>query len=575
MLLTRVEQSDWLSNAYLVFDEPGGKGVLVDSNTVTDPLAELAEREGIEITHLLLTHHHYDHVVGARALADRFGAPIVAHELTDELIDEKVDETFADGEVIETGDLRIEVMHTPGHCADHCALAFNGTDVLTADVLFKGTVGGTRAPGATGFADLKRSVMERLMKLPPETRIHPGHREPSTIGDGVGAEPVRPHLARARRRGLGELLDRARRRRGARAGDADPLGARLRRRQQGLGAVRRRFGRDRRRIAGEARLIRNRDRGPVFSGWWAECFAAENGPRRRRVREERQMRASLAGVGKLLALGAVAAALLVPPGRRGGDQRRLRRRRRLHGAVRRRPLLRLGADPPRSTVPAWDGVPIDVNVAFPPEPASGPDGNYPLMMMFHGYGGEKLGLAAMQRWLDRGYATFSMTDRGFHESCGSAASQAAAAGACANGYVRLIDNRYEVRDAQEFAGQLADEGLIDPQQIGAIGGSYGGGMSMALGALRNRKVMPDYSLVPWTSPDGKPMQIAAAAPNIPWTDLAYSLQPNGSTLDYVADAPYRGRIGVEKQSLVGGLYFSGLGGARASTPPRAATRPPT
>ena len=59
-----------------------------------------------------------------------------------------------------------------------------------------------------------------------------------------------------------------------------------------------------------------------------------------------------------------------------------------------------------------------------PSPRTGPDGNYPLMMMFHGYGGDKLGLGAMQHWLDRGYATFSMTDRGFHESCGSAASQA-------------------------------------------------------------------------------------------------------------------------------------------------------
>jgi hypothetical protein len=53
------------------------------------------------------------------------------------------------------------------------------------------------------------------------------------------------------------------------------------------------------------------------------------------------------------------------------------------------------------------------------------------------------------------------------------------------------------------------------------------------------------------------MQIAAAAPNIPWTDLAYSLTPNGSTLDYVADSPYAGRVGVMKQSLVNGLYFSG------------------
>jgi len=183
VILQRVEQSDWLSNAYLVVDEPGGTGVLVDSNSVTDPLVERAEREGTQITHLLLTHHHYDHVVGARKLADHFGVPIVAHELTDEAIDEKVDETFTDGDVIETGGLRIEVMHTPGHCGDHCALSVNGTDVLTGDVLFKGTVGGTRAPGATGFEDLKSSIMDRLAKLAPETRIHPGHREPSTIGE--------------------------------------------------------------------------------------------------------------------------------------------------------------------------------------------------------------------------------------------------------------------------------------------------------------------------------------------------------------------------------------------------------
>jgi hydroxyacylglutathione hydrolase len=189
LILQRVEAQNWLSNAYLVVDRPGGKGVLVDSNGVTDPLAEWAEREGTEITHLLLTHHHYDHVVGARKLADRFGAPICAHELTGELIGDRIDETIADGDVLETGELRIEVMHTPGHCADHLALDFNGTDVLTADVLFKGTVGGTRAPGATGFADLKSSVMDRLMKLEPSTRVHPGHREPSTIGEEWESNP--------------------------------------------------------------------------------------------------------------------------------------------------------------------------------------------------------------------------------------------------------------------------------------------------------------------------------------------------------------------------------------------------
>jgi hydroxyacylglutathione hydrolase len=183
MILQRVEHGEWLSNAYLVVDEIGGTGVLVDSNLMTDPLSERAEREGTTVTHLLLTHHHYDHVVDADKLAGRFGVPVLAHEKAAPLLGDVVDETFSDGDVIETGGLRVEVIHTPGHCADHCALAFNGTDVLTADVLFKGTVGGTRAPGATGFADLKSSVMERLMTLPPETRIHPGHREPSTIGD--------------------------------------------------------------------------------------------------------------------------------------------------------------------------------------------------------------------------------------------------------------------------------------------------------------------------------------------------------------------------------------------------------
>lgn len=220
--------------------------------------------------------------------------------------------------------------------------------------------------------------------------------------------------------------------------------------------------------------------------------------------------------------------------------------------------VRFCSESPRSTVPsAVDGVPIDVNVAFPPEPPSGPDGDFPLVMMFHGYGGGKIGLSSMQRWLDKGYATFSMTNRGFRESCGSAGSQAAAGGACADGYVRLIDTRYEVRDAQEFAGMLNDEGLIDGQRVGAIGGSYGGGMSMALGALRDRVMNLDYSLEDWKSPGGDPMRIAAAAPDIPWTDLAYSLAPNGGTLDYVADAPYAGRPGVQKASFVTGLYASG------------------
>ncbi len=189
MILQRVEQADWLSNAYLVVDEIGGTGVLIDSNSVTDPLVERAEREGTTITHIVLTHHHHDHVVGVEDLAERFGVPVLAHELCKEEVGDVVTETIGDGDTLETGGLRLQAIHTPGHCADHLALRINDDDCLTADVLFAGTVGGTGAPGATGLGDLRSSVMDRLMELPHEVRIHPGHRGPSTIGTEWESNP--------------------------------------------------------------------------------------------------------------------------------------------------------------------------------------------------------------------------------------------------------------------------------------------------------------------------------------------------------------------------------------------------
>jgi hypothetical protein len=226
-------------------------------------------------------------------------------------------------------------------------------------------------------------------------------------------------------------------------------------------------------------------------------------------------------------------------------------------------------DTVRSTTPSWDGTPIDVNVAFPPVP-SGTDRDYPLIIVGHGYGGEKIGFGSsgstsgLRRFTSRGYAAFAMTARGFHQSCGKDNAITAAAGACdAAGWIHLMDDRFEIRDAQFLMGELADEGLADGQRIGAIGGSYGGGLSMALGSLKDRVMLPNGQLVPWTSPvDGIPMRIAAATPDIPWTDLAYSLTPNGSTLDYLADSPYGSRIGVEKQSLVSGLYVQGSGAGK-------------
>jgi len=182
VILERTENPTWLSNAYLVADEAGGKGVLIDGNDELGPLLERAERDGIEITHVLVTHPHPDHVAGLAEARQRLGdPPLVCHPETAAELDDEVAITLGDGEKLSTGGLEIEAILTPGHAAGHLALLIDGTDVVTADVLFKGTVGGTMAPGASGIEDLRASVM-RLMELPPETAVHPGHREPTTIG---------------------------------------------------------------------------------------------------------------------------------------------------------------------------------------------------------------------------------------------------------------------------------------------------------------------------------------------------------------------------------------------------------
>jgi hydroxyacylglutathione hydrolase len=188
VIVDRTEHPDWLSNAYLVAD--GGTGVLVDNNGVAGRLYERVEKEDIELTHILLTHHHMDHVVGVDQLKQRFGVPVLAHEkAASQLEEDLVDQTLGDGETIESGQLQIEALLTEGHSPGHLSLLFNGRDCFTADVLFKGTVGGTGGGGPSGFADLKASIMERLMKLEPETRIHPGHREATTVEDEWESNP--------------------------------------------------------------------------------------------------------------------------------------------------------------------------------------------------------------------------------------------------------------------------------------------------------------------------------------------------------------------------------------------------
>ena len=204
---------------------------------------------------------------------------------------------------------------------------------------------------------------------------------------------------------------------------------------------------------------------------------------------------------------------------------------------------------------------------LPPAPASGTDGNYPLIVQSHGWGGQAGGPSSTEytgptgdAWAKQGYAVLELTARGWADSCGSAQSRLVDPTGCMKGYIRLDDNRYEVRDIQTASGLLVDEGVVDPNRIGATGPSYGGGVSLQLATLKDRIENTDGTFSPWRSPHGTPLHLAAAAPVIPWSDLVYSLLPNGRTLDFQVTSPTAdlSPTGIDKQSFVSGLYALGL-----------------
>jgi hydroxyacylglutathione hydrolase len=155
VLVERSMHPGYLSNAYLVADGEGGTAVFVDSGAPLEPLREAAERWRVRPVAVLRTHGHHDHVEHEAEL----GVEVVTGDF-------------------EAGGLRVEALPTPGHSDDGVSFVVNGELCFSGDTLFKDAVGGTR----DDFEAVRRSVMDVLMALPPETRVLPGHTDETTIG---------------------------------------------------------------------------------------------------------------------------------------------------------------------------------------------------------------------------------------------------------------------------------------------------------------------------------------------------------------------------------------------------------
>jgi len=243
------------------------------------------------------------------------------------------------------------------------------------------------------------------------------------------------------------------------------------------------------------------------------------------------------------------------------------------------------SDPQR--VPSFDDdpgagenrVPLDVDVTLPPTG----DGPFPTIVMLHGYGNNKGDFESDREegrssttfhynnnfYAKRGYAVVNYSARGFGRSCGSpdSRSNTPPQASCARGYIHLADQRYEAHDTQHLLGLLVDQGIANPDALGVTGISYGGGQSIELAILRDQIRNVDRTFSPWTAPDDSPggpaagtrLSISAAYPRWPWSDLVYSLLPNGRYRDdQQPDQRYsRDPIGIPILSFINGLYASG------------------
>ncbi|MDA8268750.1 MAG: hypothetical protein M0013_10360 [Actinomycetota bacterium] len=252
-------------------------------------------------------------------------------------------------------------------------------------------------------------------------------------------------------------------------------------------------------------------------------------------------------------------------------------------------------------VTSFDGTPLSTDVTIP-DGAAGP---LPLVVFLHGWGSNKSNFESVQlggngspytyhwnnAWFaSQGFAVLNFTARGFWHSCGKVplAGAPSAGGITAfdpvyltqpgcsgrASWTHLADRRWEVRDVQTLVGKLVDARVAQPDQVVVTGDSYGGGQSWLLALSQDRVMRRNGTTVPWRSPDGTPVHLAAAIPLFGWTDLAQALVDNGGAA--IAQVPAAGSppatshitpYGIAKLSYVSGLF--GLGEASAQYAPPA------
>jgi glyoxylase-like metal-dependent hydrolase (beta-lactamase superfamily II) len=188
MFIQQIEVGRFSVFAYLLGEDAGGEGLVIDPADEVDEIIALAKSKKIAIKNILNTHAHVDHIMGNEEMKRKTGAKIIIHEDDAPLLTQTprsmlamfggrpsppADQTVKDGEIIRAGEVSLKVLHTPGHSPGGMCLYGEGV-VFTGDTLFVGGLGRTDLPGGS-WEVMLNSIRTKLLTLPDETIVYPGH----------------------------------------------------------------------------------------------------------------------------------------------------------------------------------------------------------------------------------------------------------------------------------------------------------------------------------------------------------------------------------------------------------------